>query len=484
MKKNLKDILKGVDSTEIVGSINREIENISFDSRKCEKESLFIAVKGTQADGHKFISEVEKNSVSAIVCEELPKQLSDNITYIKTNNSRKALSLIASNYYNNPSKKINLVGITGTNGKTTTVTLLFNLFRDLGYSCGLISTIENKIDDNIFPATHTTPDPIKLNELLHNMVKNRVTHCFMEVSSHAIHQDRIFGLHFVGGIFSNLTQDHLDYHKTFKEYLYAKKIFFDNLPKTSWALTNIDDKNGNILLQNTKAKKYTYALNRNADFKAKLLSNELEGFSLQINNLEVWCRLVGRFNAYNLLATYATAILLGENITEVLTSISNLKTVEGRFDYTKSTEGRIVIIDYAHTPDALKNVLETINESRTHNETLISVIGAGGDRDSSKRPIMGKIAATLSNKVILTSDNPRNEDPDTIIRDIEKGIPAEAKGKVISITSRKEAIKTACFLSNPGDIILIAGKGHEKYQEINGVKQHFDDKEIINEYIK
>lgn len=482
--KLLSDIIYKVRLEEIIGSTHMAISSVTFDSRKVKKDSLFVATKGTAVDGHEFITKAIESGAIAIVCEELPATRSENVTYVKVTDSSYALGIIACNFFDNPSEKLKLVGITGTNGKTTTVTLLFNLFKSLGYSAGLISTVENKINNTVIPATHTTPDALALNELLTAMYAQGCEYVFMEVSSHAVVQHRITGLSFSGAIFSNITHDHLDYHKTFDEYIKAKKGFFDQLPNNAFALVNRDDRNGMIMLQNTKAQKHTYSLQTMADFKCKILENQLNGLLLSIDNVEVWVKLIGTFNAYNVLAVYAAAILLKQNKTNVLTALSNLNSVEGRFQYIKSPKGVIGIIDYAHTPDALKNVLETIKDLRTGNEQVITIVGCGGDRDSAKRPVMAAIACEYSNKVILTSDNPRSEDPEAILDQMQKGVnPVDAK-KTLRITDRKEAIKTACSISNAGDIILIAGKGHEKYQEIKGVKQPFDDFEIFRETIK
>ncbi|HEY0031239.1 MAG TPA: UDP-N-acetylmuramoyl-L-alanyl-D-glutamate--2,6-diaminopimelate ligase [Bacteroidia bacterium] len=482
--KLLKDILYKAGLIEVVGSTNVAIMGISFDSRKIEKDSLFVAVKGTQSDGHIYINDVIVKGAIAILCEELPEILNDKITYIKVNDTTVAMGIIAGNFYDNPSASIKLVGVTGTNGKTTTVTLLFNLFKKLGYKAGLLSTVKNQINNDVLPATHTTPDAIQLNALLRQMVDKGCTHCFMEVSSHAIVQNRIAGVHFTGAVFTNITHDHLDYHKTFDEYIKAKKRFFDQLGSDAFALTNRDDANAEIMLQNTRATKKTYSLRSIADFKCKIVENQFSGLLLNIDNQEVWSKLIGSFNAYNLLAVYATAILLKEDKTNVLTTLSTLSSVEGRFQYIRTEDGRIGIVDYAHTPDALLNVLKTIADIRTGNEQVITVVGCGGDRDAAKRPMMAKIACDLSNKVILTSDNPRSEDPDAIIKEMQKGVDAVNHKKTISITDRSEAIKTACSYAKPGDIILVAGKGHEKYQEIKGVKHPFDDMLVLQENLK
>ena len=482
--KLLSDILYKVKLEEIIGSTHVAISSIVFDSRKVKKDSLFVATKGAADDGHIYIQKAIESGAIAIVCEEIPKDKNDQITYVKVTDSTYALGVMACNYFDNPSEKLKLVGITGTNGKTTTVTLLFNLFKSLGYSVGLLSTVQNKINNTVIPSTHTTPDAITLNELLFKMEEQGCEFVFMEVSSHAIVQNRIAGINFTGALFSNITHDHLDYHKTFDEYIKAKKQFFNLLPSTAFALTNRDDKNGMVMLQNTKANKYTYALKNIADYKCKIIESHLNGLLLNIDNHEVWVKLIGTFNAYNILSVYATAVLLKQDITSVLTALSNLNSVEGRFQFVKSPNGVIGIIDYAHTPDALKNVLETVKEIRSGSEQVITLVGCGGDRDSAKRPIMAAIACEYSNKVILTSDNPRTEDPEEILNQMQAGVnPVDVK-KVLRITDRREAIKIACSFSSKGDIILIAGKGHEKYQEIKGVKHDFDDLEILKETIK
>lgn len=482
--KLLSDILYKVKLEEIIGSTHVAISSIVFDSRKVKKDSLFVATKGAADDGHIYIQKAIELGAIAIVCEEIPKDKNDQITYVKVADSTYALGVMACNYYDNPSEKLKLVGITGTNGKTTTVTLLFNLFKSLGYSVGLLSTVQNKINNTVIPSTHTTPDAITLNELLFKMEEQGCEFVFMEVSSHAIIQNRIAGINFTGALFSNITHDHLDYHKTFDEYIKAKKQFFNLLPSTAFALTNRDDKNGMVMLQNTKANKFTYGLKNIADYKCKIIESHLNGLLLNIDNHEVWVKLIGTFNAYNILSVYATAVLLKQDITSVLTALSNLNSVEGRFQYVKSPNGVIGIIDYAHTPDALKNVLETVKEIRSGSEQVITLVGCGGDRDSAKRPIMAAIACEYSNKVILTTDNPRTEDPEEILNQMQAGVnPVDVK-KVLRITDRREAIKIACSFSSKGDIILIAGKGHEKYQEIKGVKHDFDDLEILKETIK
>lgn len=482
--KSLRDILYKTAIVSATGSLSKQIGSICFDSRQINKDGLFIAVKGTLVDGHSFIKDVIKKGAIAIVCETMPETTNDKITYIQVRDSSSALGQIASNFYDNPSGELKLIGVTGTNGKTTIAKLLYELFSLLGYNTGLISTIENKIGDKNISATHTTPDAIQINYLLREMWDSKCDFCFMEVSSHAISQKRINGLTFRGGIFTNLTHDHLDYHKSFANYLKVKKSFFDTLPPEAFALSNIDDKNGRIMLQNTKASKHTYSLKAMADFKCKILENQFDGLQLRIDNNDVWCRLVGIFNAYNLLAVYSTALILEENILEVLTNLSKLNTVKGRFEIFKSSNNITAIVDYAHTPDALKNILDTITAIRTENEQLITVVGAGGNRDKEKRPIMGKIASDKSSTVILTSDNPRFEDPEVIIEEIKKGVSPIHYKKVISIPKREEAIKTACVMSKPGDIILVAGKGHETYQEIQGVKYPFKDMQIIKDFLE
>jgi UDP-N-acetylmuramoyl-L-alanyl-D-glutamate--2,6-diaminopimelate ligase len=481
--KGLVDLLRNVNVKHIQGATDITISSITYDSREVKPGSMFFAVKGTRVDGHSFIKQVIEKGAIAIVCENIPESISDGVTYIQVDDSSYASGSIASNWFNNPSQKLKLVGITGTNGKTTTVTLLFNLFRELGYHTGLVSTILNRIEDEIIPSTHTTPDAIQMNSLLNKMVENGCSYCFIEVSSHAIVQNRIAGLHFAGGIFSNITHDHLDFHKTFDEYLKAKKQFFDTLPSTSFALTNIDDRNGLVMLQNTKATRHTYSFQKMADFKGRIIEAPLDGLHLDLDGNEIWCRLVGRFNGYNLMAVYAASVLLGQDPIEVLTILSNLESVEGRFDYIKSPQGIIGIVDYAHTPDALQNVLETINQLRTGNEMLITVVGCGGDRDKAKRPVMAKIAARLSDRVILTSDNPRSEVPEQIIAEMLAGVEKEFARNVQNITDRHDAIRIACAMTRDNDVILVAGKGHEKYQEINGVKYPFDDKEILKKHL-
>jgi UDP-N-acetylmuramoyl-L-alanyl-D-glutamate--2,6-diaminopimelate ligase len=480
----LSDLLEGVAFTELQGSADVEISAIVFDSRHVVPGCMFVAVKGTAVDGHDYIDQAVKDGAIAIICEELPAHTATEVDFLMVANSAKALGTIAANFYENPSSNLKLVGVTGTNGKTTIATLLYKLFRDMGYKCGLLSTVENQVNGRIIPSTHTTPDPVALNKLLSDMVDEGCDYCFMEVSSHAIAQHRIEGLKFSGGIFSNLTHDHLDYHKTFDSYLKAKKAFFDTLPKSAFALTNSDDKNGNVMLQNTPAHKKTYGLKSMADYKARIIENQFGGLLLNIDSEEVWFKLVGTFNAYNLLAVYSAALLLEQDKAKVLVSLSKLTGAEGRFEYVVSPNKVIGIVDYAHTPDAVQNVLSTIHDIRKGSEKVITVIGCGGDRDKTKRPIMAKVATEWSDKVILTSDNPRTEDPAQIIKDMEEGIDPAFKRHTVSIADRREALKTACMFAQPGDIILLAGKGHEKYQEINGVKNHFDDMEELLEQFK
>lgn len=481
--KNINDILEGVEIIERIGTNNASVKSICFDSRKVETDSVFVATRGTIADGHHFIEGAIIKGAHTIVCEEYPEKIEEGVNYIKVKNTSRALGFLAANFYDHPSKRIKLVGITGTNGKTTIATLLYKLFRELGNNVGLISTVENKINDEIIPSTHTTPDVISINELLLKMIAKGCDYCFMEVSSHATVQERIAGLSFTGGVFSNITHDHLDFHKTFDEYIKAKKYFFDQLPKSSFALTNADDKRGAVMLQNTSAYKKSYALLTMADFKGKVIENQFSGLLLNIDNMEVWFKMVGSFNAYNLLAVYGTATLLEQDKLKVLTILSALDGAEGRFEYMISANGTIGVVDYAHTPDALKNVLQTIQNIRKGNERIITIVGCGGDRDKTKRPIMAEVACKLSDKLILTSDNPRSEDPSEIIKEMEAGVSITNRNKSISIVDRREAIKTACHLANAGDIILLAGKGHEKYQEIAGVKYPFDDKSVLKEQL-
>jgi UDP-N-acetylmuramoyl-L-alanyl-D-glutamate--2,6-diaminopimelate ligase len=475
----LQDILYKVHLLEVVGVTDIAVSSIAIDSRKVIKGTAFVAIKGVAQDGHDYITKAIELGAKVIVCENMPALLADGVTYIKVANTQEAVAYMAHQFYDAPSTKIKLVGVTGTNGKTTIATLLFKLFSSLGYTCGLVSTVQNQIGDQIIPATHTTPDAVSLNDLLNTMVDAGCTHVFMECSSHAVHQHRITGLVFTGALFSNITHDHLDYHKTFEAYIAAKKGFFDALPSTAFAITNSDDKRGEVMLQNTKAKKLSYGLKSSANYKGKILENALTGLVMLVNEMEVHFRLIGEFNAYNLLAVYGAAVNLGIDSSAVLTNLSMLAGAEGRFDFIISDKQVIGIIDYAHTPDALENVLATIKKLRKGYEQVITVVGCGGDRDKTKRPVMAQTACDLSDKVILTSDNPRTEDPASIIADMEAGLSTAAKRKYISIIDRKEAIKAAVEFAKPEDIVLVAGKGHEKYQDINGVKYAFDDKAIL-----
>jgi UDP-N-acetylmuramoyl-L-alanyl-D-glutamate--2,6-diaminopimelate ligase len=479
----LKDIMYKVAIEAVKGSTDIAINKMDFDSRIVGANDVFVAIRGTISDGHDYIEKAIWQGAIAIVCDTFPEILTKGITYIQVKDTNKALAFMAANYFGNPSEKLKLVGITGTNGKTTIASLLYQLFKKAGFKVGLLSTVKILVDDVEYKATHTTPDSITINHYLKEMVDAGVEYCFMEVSSHGIHQKRTEALHFVGGIFTNLSHDHLDYHPTFAEYRDVKKSFFDNLPKTAFALSNIDDKNGQVMLQNTAAKKLTYALKSYADYKAQILENQLSGLLLKINGNEVWVKLIGTFNAYNLLAIYGTAVELGLESLEVLRLMSDLESVSGRFQFIVSNSNITAIVDYAHTPDALENVLKTINDIRTKNEQLITVVGCGGNRDKAKRPIMAGIATELSDKVILTSDNPRNEDPEVIINEMEQGVAPQNFKKSLSITDRKQAIKTACQLAQPNDIILIAGKGHETYQEIQGVRHDFDDMKTVTELL-
>lgn len=478
----LRDVLYKVAIRSVTGSTDVEINDIQIDSRKLKPGSLFIAVRGGAADGHQFIEKAVESGAIAVVCETMPAVLKEEVTYVQVENSAAAAGWMANNFFGQPSEKMKLIGVTGTNGKTTIATLLYKLFAGLGYKCGLLSTVENHIGKTIVPATHTTPDAISLNQLLKRMVDEGCTHVFMEVSSHAVHQHRVTGLKFAGGVFSNITHDHLDYHRTFDEYIRVKKSFFDSLPSSAFAISNADDKRGTVMLQNTNAGKYLYSLKTVADFKGKIIENSLSGLVMTINDQEVHFRLIGEFNAYNLLAAYGVGVCMGEDKHEILRCLSILTGAEGRFDYMISPKDKLIaIVDYAHTPDALLNVLATIKKLKKGFEQVITVVGCGGDRDKTKRPVMAEVACEYSDKAIFTSDNPRSEDPAQIIKDMEEGLPAAAKRKYISIVDRREAIKTAISLAKPEDIILIAGKGHEKYQEIKGVKNHFDDKEVVKE---
>jgi UDP-N-acetylmuramoyl-L-alanyl-D-glutamate--2,6-diaminopimelate ligase len=482
--KRLKDILYKVSLEAVHGATDVAISKIEFDSRKIELEAVFVAIRGTLSDGHDYIEKAISLGARVIICEIFPTALHDNVTYIQVADTNEALAFLAANYYDNPADKIKLVGVTGTNGKTTIASLLYQLFKKAGYKVGLLSTVKIMVDADEFKATHTTPDSLTLNYYLDQMVQNGCEFCFMEVSSHGIHQKRTAALEFAGGVFTNLSHDHLDYHNTFAEYRDVKKVFFDQLSKSAFAITNGDDKNGSIMLQNTKAKKITYALKSYADYKAQILENQLSGLLLKINENEVWVKLIGSFNSYNLLAIFAVAVELGIEKVEALRLLSELESVSGRFQFIVSNTKITAIVDYAHTPDALENVLQTIGDIRTKNEQLITVVGCGGDRDTSKRPIMAAIAATLSDKAIFTSDNPRTEDPEAIIQEMEKGVAPQDYKKTLSILDRKQAIKTACQLANPNDIILIAGKGHETYQEIQGVRYDFDDLKTVTELLQ
>ncbi len=480
----LKDILYKVPITATSGNMNAEVKGICFDSRKVQPGYLFIAVKGTQSDGHEFITNALASGAVAIVVEKLPEAISDKVSYVTVKDSAKALGVIACNFYGNPASKLKLIGVTGTNGKTTVVTLLFKLFTSLGYRCGMLSTVVNRIVDKEISATHTTPDPIQINEMLVKMLEEKCTHCFMEVSSHAVVQGRIEGLQFTGGLFTNITHDHLDYHHTFESYIRAKKGFFDALSSNAFALVNVDDKRGMVMLQNSKAKKQTYGLKKMADFKGKIITNSIEGLELEVGERSVWFKLIGDFNAYNLLAVYGAACLLNEDPELVLMRLSAQTGAAGRFELVMPGSKFTAIVDYAHTPDALKNVLETIENFRSGAEQVIAVVGCGGDRDRTKRPLMAAIACKYSSKVIFTSDNPRSEDPMEIIREMQKGVgPTDAK-KTLVMVDREEAIKTACMMAKEKDIILVAGKCHENYQEINGVKHPFDDKEVLERMLK
>jgi UDP-N-acetylmuramoyl-L-alanyl-D-glutamate--2,6-diaminopimelate ligase len=478
----LQDILYKVSIRSVHGSTGIPVRDLQLDSRKVSAGSVFIAVKGSAVDGHRFIDQVIQQSAVAVICETMPAELKDNVVYVQVESSGAAAGYMAHNFYGQPSEKVKLIGVTGTNGKTTIATLLFKLFTNLGYKCGLLSTVQNHIGNEVVPATHTTPDAISLNAMLQQMVSSGCTHVFMETSSHAIHQHRITGLKYTGGLFSNITHDHLDYHKTFDEYIRVKKSFFDLLPSEAFAISNADDKRGQVMLQNTHARKYLYSLRTMAEFKGKILENRLTGLVMTVNEQEVHFRLIGEFNAYNLLAVYGAAICLGEDKLEVLRVLSEITGAEGRFDYIISQNQKIIgIVDYAHTPDALLNVLATIKKLREGHEQIITVVGCGGDRDKTKRPVMAEVTCEHSDKVVFTSDNPRSEDPLQILADMENGLNTAAKRKYVSVPDRKEAIKLAVSMAKPGDIVLIAGKGHEKYQEIKGVKHPFDDKQVMRE---
>lgn len=479
----LKDILYGVSLTEIHGDRECDIASLAFDSRKVSTGTLFFAVPGLTVDGHDFIPQVIAAGATAILCERLPEMKPESVTFIQVESSAFAMGIVAANFYGNPSRKLKLVGITGTNGKTTTATLLFQLFQQLGYKVGLLSTVENKINDKVLATKFTTPDSLQLNELLAQMVADGCTHAFMEVSSHALSQGRANGLQFEGAVFTNITHDHLDYHETFDAYIKAKKLLFDGLSKEAFALVNIDDKRGMVMLQNTRADKNTYSIKAMANYMAKILNNSLQGLELNIDGRDAWFKLIGDFNAYNLLAVYSAAVLLGEDKEEVLMALSQMEGARGRFERVANGMQVLAIVDYAHTPDALENVLKTIDKLRTRQETLITVVGCGGNRDKTKRPEMARLAAEFSNKIILTSDNPRDEDPRDILADMVAGVPKVDQKKTMVIEDRREAIRTACNLAGPHDIILVAGKGHETYQEIKGVRSHFDDKEILSEML-
>ena len=480
---SFKDILYKVPLISTSGVMDNTISSLSLDSRESGPGCLFIAVRGTHVDGHDFIDQAIERGASAIVCEELPEKLVDGVSYAVVGDSMEAMGILASNFYRNPTAKLKLVGVTGTNGKTTTVFLLYELFRSMGYKTGMISTVDIRIHDEIIPATHTTPDVIRLNQLLVRMIKKGITHCFMEVSSHAIIQKRVSGLHFTCGVFTNISHDHLDYHKTFDAYIKAKKSFFDKLPAGSIAVVNTDDKQAKIMVQNTSATVKTMALKNPANFKGKIISNTFQGVELNINDQSAWFQLIGRFNAYNILAAYSVAVLLGENEEDIIAILSGLRPAPGRFEFVKPDSGVYAIVDYAHTPDALENILGTISEIRTGNEKVLTVVGCGGNRDKDKRPLMADIACRYSEKVILTSDNPRDEAPEQIIRDMEKGVRPTDHRKTISIIDRKEAIKAACSMAEKNDILLVAGKGHETYQEIKGIRHPFDDREVLAKMI-
>ncbi|CAM3804092.1 UDP-N-acetylmuramoyl-L-alanyl-D-glutamate--2, 6-diaminopimelate ligase [Flavobacterium cucumis] len=482
--KQLKDILYKVHIEAVHGATDVVVSKIEFDSRKIELNDVFVAIKGTLSDGHDYIEKALNLGAIAIICEEFPSILVNGVTYIRVKDSNEALAYLTANYYENPSEKIRLVGITGTNGKTTIASLLYQLFKKAGYKVGLLSTVKIMVDEQEFKATHTTPDSLTINKYLDLMVQQGCEFCFMEVSSHGVHQKRTEALRFEGGVFTNLSHDHLDYHNSFAEYRDVKKSFFDNLSKEAFAITNIDDKNGLVMLQNTKARKLTYALKSYADYKAQILENQLSGLLLKINDQEVWVKLIGSFNAYNLLAIYGVAVELGIEKMEALRLLSELESVSGRFQFIVSNSKITAIVDYAHTPDALENVLKTIEDIRTKNEQLITVVGCGGDRDKTKRPIMAHIASSMSDKAIFTSDNPRTENPEMIIEEMEKGVEPQNFKKTVAILDRKQAIKTACQLANSNDIILIAGKGHETYQEINGVRHDFDDLKTVTELLQ
>lgn len=482
--KLLRDILYKTNLLEVHGSTNIAVTSITFDSRTVAKDSLFVAIKGTQSDGHDFIAKAIELGAIAIVCETLPAELNEKVIYVRVTDASVALGYMAANYYDHPSESLKLIGVTGTNGKTTTVTLLFQLFRALGIKTGMFTTVRNMINGDEIPATHTTPDAIELNRILRMMVEAGCKYVFMEVSSHAVVQHRMTALNFVGGVFTNITHDHLDYHGTFDAYIKAKKGFFDLLPATAFALVNKDDSNASVMVQNTKALKRSFSVRSAADYHCRILENQFSGLHLNIDGTEMWSKLIGSFNASNMLAVYATAVLLGQEKLNVLTTLSTLGPVEGRFQYFRGENGITAIVDYAHTPDALKNVLSTIRDIRNGNESVITVVGCGGDRDRTKRPIMASIACELSDRVVLTSDNPRSEVPETILDEMKEGVGIKYERNVLTVVDRKEAIRTAIAIAKPGDIILVAGKGHEKYQEIKGVKHPFDDMNVVRESLK
>lgn len=482
--KQLQEILYKAGLLEVIGDTSMTVGELCSSTADVKAGDLFVAVRGTRVDGHDYIEKAIQSGASTIVCETMPTNMSAGVTYVKVADSSIALAVMASNYFDNPSEKLSLIGITGTNGKTTSVTLLYRLFMSMGFPCGLISTVENRINEQVMPSTHTTPDPISLNRILSKMVDDGCEYCFMEVSSHAVVQQRIAGLRFAGGVFTNITHDHLDYHKTFEAYIAAKKGFFDMLPNEAFALYNSDDRNGSVMVQNCKATTRSFGLKGMADFKCKVIENTFGGLLLSLDGQEVLCRLIGSFNAYNITGVYATAVMLGQSKLDVLTALSNLEPVDGRFQYVISANNVTGIVDYAHTPDALMNVLNTIKDLRTGNETVITVVGCGGDRDKTKRPLMGKIATDLSDKVIFTSDNPRSENPELIIDEMRSGVSPVHFKKTIAMVDRKEALRLACNMAVAGDIILVAGKGHEKYQEIAGVKFPFDDKQVLVESFK
>lgn len=482
--KLLKDILYRVRIEQVVGSTNTAVEKITFDSRQVVAFTAFVAIKGTQADGHDFIAKAIGSGASTIICEVLPEALKDNVTYVRVDNASEALAVMAANFFDHPSKKLKLVGVTGTNGKTSVATLLFRLYRSLGHKCGMLSTVETRIGQKVIPSTHTTPDAVRINELLALMVEERVAYCFMEVSSHSVVQDRVTALHFVAGVFTNITHDHLDYHGTFAEYIKAKKRFFDQMPAGAFALVNADDSHSAVMLQNTKATKRSYAVHSMADHRARIVENQLSGLHLSIDGHDLYSRLIGEFNASNLLAVYTTAILLGEKPMDVLTALSDLEPPRGRFQLVRSSTGVIGVVDYAHTPDALKNVLSTLNEILGGRDQIITMVGCGGDRDRTKRPVMARIAAELSGNIILTSDNPRSEDPMTILNEMREGLTATDLQRTWVNADRREAIRQAVGMAQPGSVLLLAGKGHETYQEINGVKHDFDDAAVLKETLE